>query len=85
MMKDISPYLKVAGQPTKVYGINTVGLERSGFSEENINNIEKAYRILFRSKLNVTQALKRLEELDTIPDIRHMVEFIKSSDRGICR
>jgi UDP-N-acetylglucosamine acyltransferase len=85
VVKDIPPYLKVAGQPTEVYGINTLGLERNGFSEESIKSIEKAYRILFRSRLNVTQALKRLEETEITPDINHMVEFIKNSTRGICR
>ena len=86
VVKDIAPYLKVAGQPTKVYGINTLGLERSGFSPENINNIEKVYRILFRSKLNVTQGLKRLEEGGGLtPEVRPMIEFIKNSARGICR
>jgi UDP-N-acetylglucosamine acyltransferase len=85
VVKDISPYLKVAGQPTEVYGINTIGLERNGFTEETIKNIEKAYRILFRSRLNVTQALKRFEGKDLTPEARHMVEFIKNSTRGICR
>lgn len=86
VVKDIAPYLKVAGQPTKVYGINTLGLERSGFSPENINNIEKVYRILFRSKLNVTQGLKRLAEGgDITPEVRPMIDFIKNSARGICR
>ncbi|MBL7170778.1 MAG: acyl-ACP--UDP-N-acetylglucosamine O-acyltransferase [Candidatus Omnitrophica bacterium] len=85
VMKDISPYLKVAGQPTEVYGINTIGLERNGFSEERIKDIEKTYRILFRSKLNVTQALKRLEKIELTPDTVHMVEFVKNSTNGICR
>ena len=85
VMKDISPYLKVAGQPTEVYGINTIGLERNGFSEERIKDIEKTYRILFRSKLNVTQALKRLEKIELTPDTGHMVEFVKNSTNGICR
>ena len=85
VVKDIPPYLKVAGQPTEVYGINTLGLERSGFSAESIKNIENVYRILFRSRLNVTQALKRLEGQDLLPDVRHMVEFVKNSTRGICR
>lgn len=86
VVKDIVPYLKVAGQPTKVYGINTIGLERNGFSPETIKNIERAYRILFRSKLNVTQGLKRLEEEGSLtPEMNHMLEFIKNSARGICR
>ena len=85
VMKDISPYLKVSGQPTEVYGINTIGLERNGFSEERIKDIEKVYRILFRSKLNVTQALQRLEKTELTPDTRHMVEFVKNSTNGICR
>lgn len=85
VMKDISPYLKVAGQPTEVYGINTVGLERSGFSPERIKDIEKAYRILFRSRLNVSQALKKLKEIKISQDVIYMVEFIRNSANGICR
>jgi UDP-N-acetylglucosamine acyltransferase len=85
VVKDVAPFVKVAGQPTKVYGINTLGLERSGFTAENIKNIEKAYRILFRSKLNVTQAVKKLEEEKLTSDIEHMVKFVKESTRGICR
>lgn len=82
--QDVPPYCRVAGNPPKLYGLNSVGLERRGFSQETRQSLKKAYRILFNSKLNVSQALKRAEEeVDSIPEVRHLLEFIRGSERGI--
>jgi UDP-N-acetylglucosamine acyltransferase len=86
VQKDVIPYTKAFGIPLKMYGLNSVGLSRRGFTEQQRDAIGKAYRILFRSGLNTTQALARLKgELDLTPEIRHIVEFVESSERGITK
>jgi len=86
VQKDVIPYTKAFGIPLKMYGLNSVGLARRGFSEAQRELIGKAYRILFRSDLNTTQALARLKgELEMTADIKHIVEFVESSQRGITK
>jgi UDP-N-acetylglucosamine acyltransferase len=81
--QDVLPFCKTDGIEAKTYGINTIGLKRQGFSEERLEALQRAYRLLIRSKLNTTQALERiLEELSGQPDVDDMVEFIRSSKRG---
>jgi UDP-N-acetylglucosamine acyltransferase len=81
---DIVPYIRVAGNPPVVNGLNSVGLQRRGFSKETIGTLKQAYRLLFRSDLNVSEAVDRIKsELPDIPAIRHLVEFIETSERGI--
>jgi UDP-N-acetylglucosamine acyltransferase len=87
---DIPPYVTaVVGRGQKgrgLYGLNLIGLRRSGFPEETIAELKKAYRILFRSGLPMQEALARSEE-DTVPlpDVRHLLDFIRSSKRGVQR
>ena len=82
--QDVPPYCRAAGNPPKLYGLNTVGLERCGFSEDVRKALKKAYRTLFASNLNLSQALARAdEEVSTIPEVRHLLEFIRSGERGI--
>ncbi|MEA1964026.1 MAG: acyl-[acyl-carrier-protein]--UDP-N-acetylglucosamine O-acyltransferase, partial [Candidatus Aerophobetes bacterium] len=84
--KDVPPYMRVDGHPSTVRGLNSVGLYRAHFSPETRSILKKAYKILFKSGLNTTQALKRIdEELELIPEIKHLYEFIKNSQRGICK
>ncbi len=86
VQKDVIPYTKAFGIPLKMYGLNSVGLARRGFSEAQRDLIGKAYRILFRSSLNTTQALARIkDELEPTAEIRHIVEFVESSQRGITK
>ncbi|MRR09385.1 acyl-[acyl-carrier-protein]--UDP-N-acetylglucosamine O-acyltransferase, partial [bacterium] len=86
VQKDVVPYTKAFGIPLKMYGLNSVGLARRGFSEAQRDLIGRAYRILFRSGLNTTQALARLkDELEPTPEVRHIVEFVESSQRGITK
>ena len=81
---DIVPYVKVAGNPARVSGLNAVGLQRHGFSEETRQILKQAYKMIFRSRLNVSQALERIKtEIKPIPEIQHLVDFIESSERGI--
>jgi UDP-N-acetylglucosamine acyltransferase len=82
---DIPPYVMAAGSRAKLYGLNVVGLERRGFSKEEIAELKRAYRFLFRSALSLREALKTIEEQLEGPHIQELVTFIRSSERGICR
>lgn len=82
--QDVPPYCRVAGNPAKLYGLNSVGLERRGLSPETRAALKQAYRILFQSKMKLSDALARAEvEVAPIPEVRHLLEFIKASERGI--
>ncbi len=84
--QDIPPYMMASGTPGKVYGLNSVGLKRHNFSEESMKSLKKAYRILFRSKLNMKNALERVKaEIQECPEVDYLVEFIKGSERGVVR
>lgn len=86
VVKDIPPYTKADGHPTRLWGLNSIGLQRANFSLKTRNLLKKAYKILFRSNLNTSQALKRIErELTLDPQIQHLCEFIQNSKRGICK
>lgn len=82
--KDVPPYITAAGDPLKPVDINNVGLLRRGFSRTTIANLKKAYRVLFRSKKDMSGALADLEALgDLGPEVKHLKEFILSSKRGV--
>jgi len=82
--KDIPPFVKAAGSPARVYGLNSVGLERRGFSPERRAMIKKMFNLLYRSDLNVSQVLERLKNGDfEDPDRQVLVDFLEASERGI--
>jgi UDP-N-acetylglucosamine acyltransferase len=84
--KDVLPYSKtVSERNTQAYGVNTIGLERKGFTEEQIRNISAAFRLLLRSKLNTSQALEAIQQESVSPEVKVLLEFIESSDRGIIK
>jgi UDP-N-acetylglucosamine acyltransferase len=85
--QDVLPFVKTVGnRPAKTYGVNTIGLERKGFPKETIEALQRAYRILTRSKLRLEEALARLEnEFGFVAEVRYFAEFIRSSKRGIIR
>jgi UDP-N-acetylglucosamine acyltransferase len=84
--QDVPPYCRAAGNPPKLYGLNAVGLERRGLSEDVRRALKRVYRILFLSGQNVKQALERAEaEAPAVPEVRHLIEFVRSSERGITR
>ncbi len=84
--QDIPPFLKVQGAPAKPLGLNAVGLRRHGFSSEAIHALKEAYRILFLSALNTSQALERLKrDLPSSPEVERLVDFIQRSQRGISK
>lgn len=81
--KDVPPFIKAVGNPVKLYGLNSVGLQRAGFAEETIRELKRAYRLFFRSELNVSQAMTRARtELSGIPEIEHFLSFLEASERG---
>ena len=82
--KDIPPYIIAGREPICYAGINIVGLRRRGFSNETIEAIHNAYRIIYQSGLNNTEALKKIEnEMEMTPEISYIVNFIRESARGI--
>jgi UDP-N-acetylglucosamine acyltransferase len=86
--QDALPYVKTVGdRPAKTYGINTIGLQRKGFPPETLEALDRAYRILIRSKLKLQDALERIEsELGLYPEARYLVEFVRGvSKRGFIR
>jgi len=84
--QDVPPFVKVAGNPARVSGLNAVGLTRRGFTVEQRMLIKKAYLILYRSELNVSQALARIAaELPQTSEIALFVDFIRNSRRGIIK
>jgi UDP-N-acetylglucosamine acyltransferase len=88
--KDIAPYVTAApGRQRKgegLFGLNKIGLRRSGMSEEAVSALKKAYTIIFRSKDTLKDALAIVEgEVPQLPEVLHMVEFIRSSTRGVLR
>ncbi len=86
VVQDIPPYTVASGPRVKLYGLNVVGLKRHGFSEETISELKKAYRILFREKLTLKEAMKKVqEELPYTEEIARLIEFINANRRGICR
>jgi UDP-N-acetylglucosamine acyltransferase len=81
--KDVLPYSKTVGNRARIYGVNTLGLTRRGFAPEVIAAIRHAYRVLLQSRLNTTEALARLESEPMIPEVRVLVDFIRSARRGV--
>lgn len=84
--KDIPPYIIAGREPIAYSGINIVGLRRRGFSNELIENIHNAYRIIYQSGLNISDALEEVQkEVPMSPEIKYIISFIKESNRGIIR
>ncbi|HYL80362.1 MAG TPA: acyl-ACP--UDP-N-acetylglucosamine O-acyltransferase [Candidatus Acidoferrum sp.] len=86
VLQDIPPYVKAQGNRAKPYGLNVVGLRRHGFSTETIHALKEAYRLIFTSELNTSQALAQLpQELGGSAEVRRFIDFIKRSQRGISK
>lgn len=84
--KDLPPYIMAGRYPISYEGVNSVGLHRRGFSEEQINKIQQVYRVLYLSRLNNTEALaKVIAEVPQSPERDEIVNFVKASKRGIVR
>ena len=81
--QDVPPFTTVDGRPTKVYGLNVIGLRRNGFSTERRAELKRAYRLLYRSNLNITQAMERIEqEIPASENLQYLLDFIRSMRDG---
>ena len=86
VVQDIPPYSTCDGHPARIYGLNLVGLRRHKVSREAIRILDHAYRILFNSGFAVRHALQKAEgELSLTPEVKHLIEFIRKSQRGVTR
>jgi UDP-N-acetylglucosamine acyltransferase len=85
--QDLPPYLLASGNRAELFGLNLVGLKRFKFPETSIKALKKAYRLIFRTGLTLENALGQIrnDEISAVPEVRHLVEFIQASKRGICR
>jgi UDP-N-acetylglucosamine acyltransferase len=84
--RDVPPFLMIVGQPAAPHSINSEGLKRRGFTEEQIRNLRKAYRVLYRSDLKLAEALVQLQRsADSQPEVKEFVDFIGTSTRSLVR
>jgi UDP-N-acetylglucosamine acyltransferase len=84
--RDVPPYVLAVGQPAVPHSINTIGLQRRGFTPEQVQNIRRAYRVLYRSGLKLKEAVEELQvAAETQPEVGPFVEFIKRSSRSLVR
>ncbi len=86
VVQDVPPFMLVDGNPAKTRTVNKVGLDRAGISEEVQSALRQAYKFLFREGLTNPNAVARIEsELPSLPEILHLIQFVKTSERGISR
>jgi UDP-N-acetylglucosamine acyltransferase len=84
--QDVPPFMIVEGNPAETRTINKIGLERNGVSNEAQTALRRAYKIIFREELSVPNALLKIEEeLPPLPEVQHLVQFIRASERGITK
>ena len=82
--QDVPPYIKAVGNPIKLYGLNSVGLQRNNFPDEVVRELKRAYRLFFRSELNVSQAKERAAaELKPFAEVQELLRFVEESGRGV--
>jgi UDP-N-acetylglucosamine acyltransferase len=86
VVQDIPPFSTCDGHPTKVYGVNLIGLKRANISEDSVNGLKRAFKILFRLGLTTSHAIERVQkEIPLSPEINRLIKFIQTSERGIGR
>ena len=84
--KDALPFARTIGsRPARIFGVNTIGLRRREFTPDTIEQLNRAYRYLLLSKLNTSRALAQIEHDPTLtsPEVRYLIDFIRSSQRGV--
>ena len=86
VVQDVPPFMLADGNPAETRTVNKVGLERNGVSEAAQAALKQAYKILFRDGLTITNALGRIEaELPALPEVQHLVKFVRATERGISK
>lgn len=83
--QDAIPYMLYEGRRGTAVAVNSIGLKRAGFSNETIDVLKKAHRIIFRQEMSMKKVMEALKELPQLPEIVHIIDFIASSERGIAR
>jgi UDP-N-acetylglucosamine acyltransferase len=84
--QDVLPFsMTSAKRETHAYGLNKVGLQRRGFSEERLKKLHRAYRYLLAAKMNTSQAVEKMKAEENSEDVKYLVEFIEKSDRGVLK
>ncbi|HVK40310.1 MAG TPA: acyl-ACP--UDP-N-acetylglucosamine O-acyltransferase [Candidatus Kapabacteria bacterium] len=84
VMKDVPPYALAGNQPLGFSGVNVIGLQRRGFSEETIDTIRQVYRIIYQSGLNMGEGVERVAlSFDNVPEVDTILEFFRASERGV--
>jgi len=86
VVQDIPPFSTCDGHPARIYGLNLIGLRRKGISHDAIKKIDQAFKLIFNSGLSAKHALERVEkEIEKTEEIIYLVNFVKSSERGLTR
>jgi UDP-N-acetylglucosamine acyltransferase len=86
VVKDALPFALTVGNHARCYGLNTTGMKRRGYSREVIGSLHRAFHLLLSSKLNTSQALEKInEEIQDVPEVEILVQFIESSERGVVK
>lgn len=84
VIKDVPPYVKVSGHYAKPYGLNSVGLQRHGFSQDAQMQLRRAYKVIYRQGLTIAAALEELQKVDS-SDVKRLAQFVEKSTAGIVR
>ncbi len=84
IVQDVPPYVIIEGHPAKIRQVNVIGLEREGFSKEQVDEIKDAFRVLFRSdELKKSKVLEDMEgQKDISPEVKYLVTFLRNTDKG---
>jgi len=86
VVQDVPPFMLADGNPAQTRTINKVGMDRNGVSEEAQAALKQAYKILFRERLTISNALAKIEsDLPQLPEVKHLVEFARKSERGLSK
>jgi UDP-N-acetylglucosamine acyltransferase len=86
VVQDVPPFMLADGNPAETRTVNKIGMERNGVSEEAQNALKQAYKILFREGLTIPNALAKIEkELPQLPEVLHLINFVRTSERGISK
>ena len=86
VVQDVPPFILAGSEPLTFKGLNIIGLKRRGFEKNVILILRKCYRFIYQSKLNLSQAIEKInDELELIPEVQAVIDFVKKSERGIVR
>jgi len=86
IVQDVPPFMIADGNPAEIRGVNLIGLERKNYAPDKVKLIKEAFRLIYRSKYNTAQALEAVrKELEQTDEIREIVQFIETTERGIIR